>query len=616
MNLRSVLTLAFICLLGSLSAWSQDSKDVAAIEDRLEASLNKTIDKAEAKSAQTPVLVLGMGDSLTHGTMDGTNNYINTNHGYLQLVVDKLAQVNPVVFEQPLFDISQNRIDTTITPTNLSVDGADLFTLEGVEYYKRVGAAFNSVEDKYLCDELTPFLFEDKYDKVMYPINILDHSDVSQVDAAVWWLSQPEVQSGSVRTAVFLWAGNNDSSQAALGTGGANPTQFPLPYDQIKGELDSDVRSQISLAELLGLLETEPYSLNLIERGLTNTLDFDNQLEDILDRLQNAAGNAPVDFFVMNLPYYSSVGYLFDSEDLEFYLKQANSSYKLPFQFDRVAPAGQPITDYNAGDRVSFFTFGFMYLLLDSGYSVNHVNGALVKNWIPRTGAILNDSESSYIRQRIDQYNQKIAQQVNARGNRFHLVQIGDYLNDALTGQTSITINGRELTRKWTRGSGFSLDGVHPGYTGQALIANYILEHVDSVMGTNTGRYNLSSVFNSDPYVDQDGDGWAAGPSYAPSGITELLFFLTDADDTNPNVGPVVPNDAWSRVSAVLRAQLSGGAKRKAGNHDDLKGMMPVFKDMAVRAGLDPESAEFKNLVEQALDRAELDQKTKQSLYQ
>lgn len=612
MSFHLIMRVAFVCLLGSLSVFAQDEE---ANVEVIEARLNKKLSESTAKSSQTPIMIMGLGDSLTHGTMDGTNNYINTQNGYLQLVADKLQQVNPIVFEQPLFDLNQDRIDTSITPTNLSVDGADIFTLEGVEYYERVGALFNSVKDKYMCDAWAPAFFEDKYDKVMYPINILDGGDVSQIDAAVWWLSQPEVQSGSVRTAVFLWAGNNDSSQAALGTGGGNPTQFPLPYDQIKGELDSDVRSQISLATTLGLLETEPYTLSLIERGLTNTLDFDNQFEDILDRLQNAAGSANVDFFVMNLPYYSSVGYLFDSEDLEFYLKQAKSSYKVPFTFDRVAPAGQPITDYNAGDRVSFFTFGFMYLLLESGYSVSHVNGALTKNWIPRTGAILNDSESSYIRQRIDQYNQKIAQQVNSRGSRFHLVDIGDYLNDALTGQINITVNGRSLTRKWIRGNGFSLDGVHPGYTGQALIANYILDHVDSVLGTNTSRYNLSTVFNNDPYIDKDGDGWAAGPNYSASGVAELLFFLTDADDNNPNVGPSIPSNVWSRVSAVLRDQL-GSSKRKMGKQNGLSGMMPVFRDMAERAGVDPDSPEFSKLLEQALENAGFDQKTKDSLYQ
>ena len=45
-------------------------------------------------------------------------------------------------------------------------------------------------------------------------------------------------------------------------------------------------------------------------------------------------------------------------------------------------------------------------------------------------------------------------------------------LSDGLGGKLTIQVGDKTLSRKWTCGSGFCLDGVHPGYTGQAMVAN------------------------------------------------------------------------------------------------------------------------------------------------
>ena len=123
-------------------------------------------------------------------------------------------------------------------------------------------------------------------------------------------------------------------------------------------------------------------------------------------------------------------------------------------------------------------------------------------------------------------------------------------------GKEEIIIDGRVLSRKWIRGSGFSLDGVHPGYTGHALIANFILEQLNAILGLCAPLYELPDIFGSDPYVDQDRDGWAPGPQYEASGAAELLFLFKDPDDSNPGVQAEMPPNVWDVISDVLLKEI------------------------------------------------------------
>ena len=61
-------------------------------------------------------------------------------NAYLQKTVESLSAVFPLQFSQPLFGFREYRLRPFLTPTNLGVDGSDIFSLEGIEYYKRVGA--------------------------------------------------------------------------------------------------------------------------------------------------------------------------------------------------------------------------------------------------------------------------------------------------------------------------------------------------------------------------------------------------------------------------------------------------------------------------------------------
>jgi hypothetical protein len=511
--------------------------------------------------------------------MDGTNNATNTLHAYVQKIAESLEQVVPLTFVQPLFDERERRQTPFRIPTNLGVDGADAFSLEGIQYYKRAGVDQSFVNPKYLCDATFPWQLQDTTAKVLYPINLLAHQPVSQIDSAIWLLNQLGPADRGRKALVIFWVGNNDSSTAALGEGGTNPTFLPIPLEQVEPEITPALRHLLRYLQGQGDISFAPYTQASIERNLTDPQDFVDQYERLLTRLETEGtlGSAQVESFLLTLPYYSAVGYLLDSEDLEYYLRKLDPTYAVPPSFKRVTAPGEPITDPLTGDRVSLLTFGFMYALLHSGYSVEYVNQILELNGQQRDDLVLSEAEQQFIMARIDGFNAAIKAAVAAHGPHAHLVDIGQYLSDVLTGKTRVVVDGHVFGRKWVRGSSFTLDGVHPGYTGQALIANAVLSRMNDALGLGAPLYDLSQILATDPYIDHDGDGWAPGPEEEAFGFTELLFLFKDPNDADPTVQPQLPSDVWEQVSRILLQEILGlpHLRRKAAGLGVIPGTTP-----------------------------------------
>jgi hypothetical protein len=531
---------------------------LAALVAQPSGSVGAAAAATPASSASQRVMLVGLGDSLSHGTLNATNNSVNTQNAYLQRVADKLSTVLNLRFTQPLYDFTEKRIQPFIIPTNFAVDGADAFSMEGIEYYKRVGVTESFLSPGLLCDRGFLTAKADDYDKVMYPVNLLAGQTVSQVDAAVWALTQGVKLQRANKALGVLWIGNNDSSLAALGGGGANPQFEPIPFHQVKSELKPGLRYLLRFGENSGDVSFAPYSQASIERNLTDLSDFTIQFDHLLNRLttETAGSSADIDWLVVTLPYYSSVAYLMDSEDIEFYIQKYIPGYSVPASFKRVAPQGEPITLPLQGDRVALLTFGFMVSLAATGHSAADVNAVLDEGGVQRDGLVMSEAEQQFIMARIDGFNAAIQSVSASYGPKVHVVDVGGYLNSALTGNTPIIIGGRQLTRKWSRGGGFSLDGVHPGYTGHSLIANYVLQQANGIFGWSAPTYDLAAVLATDPYVDHDGDGWVAGPNDPSQGITSLLYLLRDGDDADASQEAQIPADVWDRISDILLKEL------------------------------------------------------------
>ncbi len=499
-------------------------------------------------------MLMAVGDSLTHGTMNGTNNETNTRNAYLQQIYESLSAVAGISFFQPYLDITESRKNPFAIPTNLGVDGSDIFSAEGVEYYKRGGAEFSYTTRAYLCDRLLPGRFSDLYDSVLYPLNIVEKKAVSQIDAAVRLLQSAAGTDNATRAVFVFWMGNNDSSNATLGMGTRNPAFIPLPFDLIAPHLKPMARQLMSWGEQAGVLSFTPYTLENITRNLTEPVDFQKQYDRVVNRLLSDVSSFDdrADLFLCTLPYYSSVGYLFDAEDIEFYLQQINPGYSVPTSFSRGAQGdGVPLNGIQ-GDRVPLFTFLCMYALLSEGASVDMVNCALETDGVQRDGLVLSAAEQQYIRTRINSFNTSIKESDALSHRSVHLVNTGQYINDILGGRETVVINGTTFTRRWGRGGSFCLDGVHPGYTAQAVIANYILERINSVCGYGAPEADLADVYKNDPYIDRDGDGWVPGPGYEAPGIPSVLLLFADPDDTDPAAVPVLPDNVWDSISEIL----------------------------------------------------------------
>jgi hypothetical protein len=500
------------------------------------------------------LVLMSLGDSMTQGTMNATNNETNTLNAYMQKVYEFLKQVFPVSFSQPFLDNQENRMMPFTLPTNLGVDGSDSYSLEGKEYYKGSGTGKSFVSRDYLCDKLFPWKFDDLYDSVVYPINLLAWKPVSQLDASLWLLNQIAHTTPPPTAVVILWIGNNDSSNASLGFGTSNPTFIPLPFDLIEHKLNPPLPALLSSQEKRGVISFEPYLLSSLKRNLTEAEDFADQYNHILTRLENeiTSGARHAEFFLCTLPYYSSVGYLIDSEDIEYYLQKLAPLYTVPSSFKRAAEPGKPVTDFLQGDRISLFTFLSMYTLLQQGHAVPFVNQALEVDGEQRDGLVLSEDEQHYIRARIDSFNEVIKEAAFRSTVSAHLITTGQFLNEALTGEVAITIYDKVLNRKWGRGNSFTIDGVHPGYTTHALIANFIVEHLNEQLELEAPLHDLSAIAENDPYVDKDEDGWVKGPDYEAPGFGELLFLFKDPDDNDTTVEPTVPPDIWHRITTIF----------------------------------------------------------------
>lgn len=498
-------------------------------------------------------VLIGLGDSLTQGTMDAADNSLNTHNAYLQKIYESLSQVQDTGFIQPLLNVHEKRIAPFTLPTNLGIDGSDIFHIEGLTYYKREGAAQTTSSREYLCNGMLPWALQDIYDNSLYPYNLLTGKPASQIDSAIWLLNFLHRRE-TARAIFILWIGNNDSSSAALGYGTNNPVFAPLPFQLIENELKPGVAALLRWAQENGIVSFEPYTEASIKRNLTELADFAAQYEHALARLETGVAGLyeTTDMFLCTLPYYSSVGFLFDSDDLEFYLRKLAPQYTVPASFARAAEPEGPVIDFTRGDRINLITFMCMYALLSTGADGQTVNRVLETDGVQNDGLVLSEYEQGLIRSRIDSFNAAIRQAAQKRAENVHLIDIGPWLNDILTGVTPFEIGGRRLTRKWIRGGCFTFDGVHPGYTGQAVIANRMIENINTALGLQAPLHDPGPIMESDPYIDNDGDGWAPGPDYKSSGVPGMLFLFKDPDDKNPAVEPELPHDIWMRLSEAL----------------------------------------------------------------
>ena len=207
----------------------------------------------------------------------------------------------------------------------------------------------------------------------------------------------------------------------------------------------------------------------------------------------------------------------------------------------RLEATGAQVALANVPDvtSIAFVTDGSRYGL-PSGSLVPSFLAALIDQGIVSPlifidpGYSLSPSEVSLIRQQIDGINAIIAD----TAARHSFILLDTHARYQQAAQNGEQVGPYSLTSALFGGI-FSLDGVHPGYTGHAITANFMIDQLNAALGTVLPQVDAEAVADIDPSIDHDGDGFVSGLGFARQLLIQFGFdpddFL-DPDDTDPTV--------------------------------------------------------------------------------
>lgn len=151
---------------------------------------------------------------------------------------------------------------------------------------------------------------------------------------------------------------------------------------------------------------------------------------------------------------------------------------------------------------------------------------------------------------------------------------------------------GRTLTTRFNGGL-FSLDGVHPSNTGQALAAFFFIDALNQGYGLNIPQFDgfiFQTLVQTDPHIDHDGDGRVAG-RFGAGLLETLMALLSISGDTNEAAAASEPTAA-TRPTTTTTQSIAGDTQsaslaldeftRRTGR--DLRKMSPRERRDALRA--------------------------------
>ena len=120
----------------------------------------------------------------------------------------------------------------------------------------------------------------------------------------------------------------------------------------------------------------------------------------------------------------------------------------------------------------------------------------------PPCGKVLDSAEQAFIHTKIAAYNAEVAAAVTdvgqSRGINIALVDVAGAVDDLAAHGVDLDNNGTpDLTTRYLGGI-FSLDGVHPTRTGQALIANLFIDAINTRFGEQIPRVDVARVASRD----------------------------------------------------------------------------------------------------------------------
>ncbi|TGK84655.1 hypothetical protein EHQ24_06595 [Leptospira noumeaensis] len=321
-------------------------------------------------------------------------------------------------------------------------------------------------------------------DKILSPISAILGKSITQLEAAEYVGNlNPD------RTLIVtLWIGGNDVLGAVTASNGSAMTTT-------------------SINTFLNDTSAE-HDLTSVKSNLNATL---NRLK-VLPKAE---------IFIATLPDISGIGFLLTQSDLE---KIAHTTDNLNItSFGSCQALG-------FGSLIGTSTANSLLNQLDgNNTTLNAVIGGIAGN----DGTCLTQAEGNLVTTRVNEINTYIRLLAESNLN-VHLVDIDAMFKRVLNRE--VTVGGKVLGKTIGLGGVFSFDGVHPSHTGHGLIANVFIEEMNRTLGLNLALVDLAIIQASDPYRDDDNDGFARGPNTAVSPINPSLnLHFPDCDDSNAN---------------------------------------------------------------------------------
>ncbi len=120
-------------------------------------------------------------------------------------------------------------------------------------------------------------------------------------------------------------------------------------------------------------------------------------------------------------------------------------------------------------------------------------------------GVVLRPEEVQAINERVDAFNQVIADTAAAMGA--HVLDINPFLERVKNG--FFIYGGFQLSTKFLLGGVFSYDGVHPQKVGYALVANEVINLINEAYRADIPQVNLYEILVADAY-DEEASGASA----------------------------------------------------------------------------------------------------------
>jgi phospholipase/lecithinase/hemolysin len=236
-------------------------------------------------------------------------------------------------------------------------------------------------------------------------------------------------------------------------------------------------RSQVEWAEALDPTTVIVWigsqdALNAVLLGdpsaLTPVAQFETDYIELMDRL-SATGASLI---VANVPDVTVIPFLVPSEQLAAELGQPLSILEL-------------LLGIGSGDYVTLDAFPAILAIL-----ANPGSGPLPADLVLTAG------EVAEINAAVASYNQIIAEQARAKGAA--LVDINAILSSIKA--RGLVVHGQRLTTNYLGGL-FSLDGIHPTFTGHAVIADEFIHVLNARLHAGIPPIALAQVAKTDPLV-------------------------------------------------------------------------------------------------------------------